>query len=77
MVRNYSLVYLGAAGKNEPCHEIMVLFVLRKLILQTGMRSHHMGLDVCCFGWTLRLLPYFMCVNSEDSGETVQMRRLP
>ena len=24
----------------EPCHEIMVLLVLRKLILQTRMRSH-------------------------------------
>ena len=24
---------------NEPCHEIMVLFVLRKLILQTRMTS--------------------------------------
>ena len=23
--------------------------------------------------WTLRLLPYFMCANSEGSGETVQM----
>ena len=23
------------------------------------------------FGWTLRLLPYFMCANSEGSGETV------
>ena len=30
----------------EPAHEIMVLFVLRKLILQTRMRSHPMGLDV-------------------------------
>ena len=30
----------------EPCHEIMVLFVLRKLILQTLMRSYPMGLDV-------------------------------
>ena len=31
---------------NEPAHEIMVLFVLRKLILQTRMRSHPTGLDV-------------------------------
>ena len=31
---------------NEPCHEIMVLFVLRKLILQAHMCSHPMGLDV-------------------------------
>ena len=28
---------------NEPSHEIMALFVLRKLILQTRMRSHPMG----------------------------------
>ena len=27
----------------EPAHEIMVLFVLRKLILQTRMRSHPVG----------------------------------
>ena len=25
------------------------------------------------FDRTLRLLPYFMCVNSEGSGETAQM----
>ena len=30
----------------EPSHEIMVLFVLRKLILQTRLRSHPVGLDV-------------------------------
>ena len=30
----------------EPPHEIMVLFVLRKLILQTRMRSHLVGLDI-------------------------------
>ena len=27
-------------------------------------------------GRTLRLLPYFMCANSEGSGETAWMRRL-
>ena len=32
--------------QNEPSHEIMVLFVLRKLIFQTRMRSHPVGLDV-------------------------------
>ena len=31
---------------NEPAHEIMALFVLRKLILQSRMRSHPVGLDV-------------------------------
>ena len=30
----------------EPSHEIMALFVLRKLILQMRMRSHLLGLDV-------------------------------
>ena len=30
----------------EPCHEIMALFILRKLILQTRMRNHPVGLDV-------------------------------
>ena len=34
---------------SEPPHEIMVLIVLRKLILQTRMRSHPVGLDVWCF----------------------------
>ena len=31
----------------EPCHEIMVVFILRKLILQMRMRSHPVGLDIC------------------------------
>ena len=31
---------------SEPSHEIMVLFVFRKLILQTHMRRHPVGLDV-------------------------------
>ena len=61
----------------EPSHEIMSLFVLRKLILQTRMRSHPVGLDVLSFGRTLRLLPYFMCVNCEGSGEIARMRRDP
>ena len=47
-------------------------FVLRKLILQTRMRSHTVGLDV----WFFCLLPYFMCANSKGSAETARMRRL-
>ena len=31
---------------NKPSHEIMALFVLHKLILQTCMHSHPVGLDV-------------------------------
>ena len=36
------------AKPNDPAHEIMVFFVLRKLIetIQTRMRSHPVGLDV-------------------------------
>ena len=33
----------------EPAHEIMVLFILRKLILQTCMCIHPVGLDVWFF----------------------------
>ena len=33
----------------EPSHEIMVLFILPKLILQIRMRSHPVGLDVWFF----------------------------
>ena len=57
----------------EPCHEIMVLFVLRKRILQTRMRSHPVGARYLIVGRTLRLLPYFICANSEGSGETARM----
>ena len=56
--------------------EIMTLFVLRKLILQTRKRSHPVGLDVWFFGWTLRLLPYFIYANGDDPGETARVRRL-
>ena len=47
---------------NEPSHEIMVLFVLCKLILQTCMCSHPVGLHV----WFLLHLIYFhtSCVRA-------------
>ena len=61
--------------RNEPAHEIMALFVLRKLILQTRMPSYPVGPGLI-FDRTLRLLPYFMCANSEGSGETARMHRL-
>ena len=44
---------------NEPSHEIMVLFVLRKLILQMRMRSHPVGPDV----WFL-VGPFVYCHTS-------------
>ena len=44
----------------EPAHEIMVLFVLRKLIFQTRLRGHPVGLDV----WFLvGLFVYFHTVR--------------
>ena len=57
--------------KGEPSHGIMVLFVLRKLILQTRMRSHPVGL-----GRTFRLLSYYFHTSYEGSGETARMRRI-
>ena len=60
----YSPIYLYS------CHEIMVLFVLRKLILQTRMRSHPVAIDVWFLVGLCCLLPYIMCANSEASGET-------
>ena len=47
----------------ESCHEIMALFVFRKLILQTRMRSRPVGGRCLIF---FRLLP--CCANSEGSG---------
>ena len=46
-----------------PSHEIMVLFVLRRRILQTGMRSHPVGLDIWFF---VRPFVYFhtSCVRT-------------
>ena len=61
---------------NEPCHEIMSLFVLRKLILQTAHAQSSSGARCLIFGRAHRLLPYFMCANSKGSGETARMRRL-
>ena len=61
---------------NEPAHEIMVNFVLHKLNSSNTHAQPSSGARCLIFGRTLRLLPYFMCANSEGSGETAQMRRL-
>ena len=50
----------------------MVLFVLCKRAC-AAIRS---GAWCLMFYRTLRLLPYFMCANSEGSGETARMRKL-
>ena len=57
ILMNTTYAFMGKYGKlqslnashiiaGEPTHEIMALFVLRKLILQTRMRSHPVGLNV-------------------------------
>ena len=44
--RTAALLVLSCRGSYEPAREIMALFVLRKLILQTCMRSYAVWLDV-------------------------------
>ena len=71
------MVDCDGASRDEPCHEIMELFVLRKLIFQTSMRSTAIQwARYLIFGWTLRLLLHFMCANSEGSAESGWMCRL-
>ena len=75
-LRRYKIFFLIWNSNPKSCHEIMALFILRKLILQTCMRSHPVGLDV----WFLvEPFVYFhiSCVrNSEGSGETARMCNL-
>ena len=68
------LTWLVWRSRYDPAHEIMALFVLRKLILQSRMRSHPVGLDVRLFGRTV----YFhtQCVRTANAGETAHMRTL-
>ena len=57
----------------EPPHEIIALFILRKLILQTRMRSYPVGLDV----WFLvRPLMYFHTTRVRTAKALARMRRL-
>ena len=50
LVTDFIVCFLEPMGQIrrvlEPAHEIMALFVLRKLILQTHISSHSVGLDV-------------------------------
>ena len=45
----FQMSYTSFICLYEPAHVIMVLFVLRKLVLQSHMRSHPVGLDVWFF----------------------------
>ena len=58
-------------GVGERLHKVLGQIDLGTL--DSGERSLPFGLLV---GWTLHLLPYFMCVISDGSGETSRMRRL-
>ena len=58
---------------NEPCHEIIVLFDVRKLTLHTCMRSHPVGLDV----WFLvGPFPYFHTSWMRIAKALARLRRL-
>ena len=57
---------------NEPTHEIMALFVLRKHILQNAHAQPSSGARCLIFDRAFHLRPYFMYVNSEGSGETAR-----
>ena len=46
--RQSAMWFFFSFSWNEPAHEIMAFFVLRKLILQTRMGSHPVGVDVWC-----------------------------
>ena len=54
----------------EPCHEVMALSVLRKLILQTSMRSHPVGQDV----WFL--VGPFVCFHTSCMQTATAQARL-
>ena len=58
-----------------PWHEIMVLFVLRKLFLQTRMRSHPVGLDVLVLAHPSSIYILNVC-EQRRLWETAQMRML-
>ena len=60
--------------KNEPAREIVVLFVLRKLILQTCMCSHPVVLDVQFLGSQGELIVYQWSVVRPSLSSSVRRR---
>ena len=54
----------------DPAHEIMALFILRQLILQTCMGSHLVGLDVWC------LIGPFVCFHTSCVRTAKALARL-
>ena len=59
-------------------HKSVVFCEFRYFLLLNLLRAGDIfirRLNVWFFGRTHRLLPYFMCANSESSGETARMRR--
>ena len=60
----YTMGKVVAQSSFEPIHEIMALIALRKL----NLHSHPMGLHVWFF--VRSFVYFFMCANSEGSGET-------
>ena len=75
-----SLKPVGQSWSNFMCSIIGVGERLHKVLGQIDLGTLDSGDWLLPFGLlvgrTLRLLPCFMCANSEGSGETAQMRRL-
>ena len=59
----------------EPAHAIMAVFVLSEPSSNAHAQPSS-GARCQVFGRTLCLRPYFMCANSEGSGEAARMCRL-
>ena len=67
---------LKKAFTNEPAHEIMALFVLRKLILQTRMRSHQAGLDAWCLVGPFVYFRTYVCEQRRLWRDCADVNRL-
>ena len=72
LLLRYDAVILRFNFINDPSHEIMVLFVLCKLILQTRMCSHPMGLDVW---WLVGPFVYFHTLCVRTAKALAKLRR--
>ena len=65
-IAGFTQIYNKFSSVIEPAHEIMAFFVLRKLILQSRMRSQPVGLDV----WFLVgpfVYVHTLCVRTEKA----------
>ena len=79
---SYPSIQTGVSGSNSKLFtylsQLMRLWYFSSSV-NSFFKAHAQsssGARCLMFGRTLHLLPYFMCANSEGSGETARMRRL-